>query len=535
MKTTLNLWTIRLVLVLLLAMTASCDNRDSADRKSGTPGKTESKAFNAPETTYLGQQAATIAAGHGGDSGFLLLDRGWEALSWRTVLIDAAQKSVDAQYFLWKDDKAGKVMMQRLMAAADRGVRVRVLIDDSMTKSDPEYLALFGAYPNIELRLYKPFGPRHKSLVIRGLDYVTHMRVLNRRMHNKLFIVDDSVTIIGGRNIGSEYFEYPGPFVFRSRDLLAFGPVVAKSGTYFDEYWNSDWTIPIKDVVSTVPTLAETKAKKMQLDQFTLDPANYPPGFHDKFKAIKTEMIKLGGELLWGKAKILVDTVPDKDGKPQSRAEIDNTGVTLGRLTDGSSEEVLIQSAYLILLDKGFEGIERATARGVNVKLSTNSMAANNHLTAFVGYQKQRRQLLATGAELYEIRPDMKSESALFTQAQLQEHKTIFGLHAKTMVFDRKVTFVGSFNLDPRSVNLNTEMGLLVESKTLAKAVAESIENDIAAGNSWQVITKNESTVEWITEKNGVITSELETEPMTSAARRVEADALKVIPDNAQL
>jgi phosphatidylserine/phosphatidylglycerophosphate/cardiolipin synthase-like enzyme len=162
-------------------------------------------------------------------------------------------------------------------------------------------------------------------------------------------------------------------------------------------------------------------------------------------------------------------------------------------------------------------------------------MASNNHLTAFVGYQKQRRQMLATGAELYEIRPDMKSESALFTQAQLQKYKTIFGLHAKTMVFDHKVTFVGSFNLDPRSVNLNTEMGLLVESKTLAKAVAESIENDIAAGNSWQVITKNESKVEWITEKNGVITSELETEPMTSAARRVEADVLKVIPDNAQL
>jgi phosphatidylserine/phosphatidylglycerophosphate/cardiolipin synthase-like enzyme len=354
-------------------------------------------------------------------------------------------------------------------------------------------------------------------------------------MHNKLFIVDDSVTIIGGRNIGNEYFEYPGPFVFRSRDLLAFGPVVANSGKYFDEYWNSDWTTPIKDVVSSVPTLAETRETKVHLDQFALDPANYPPGFHDKFKEIEAEMVRLGGELLWGKAKILVDTVPDKDGKPQSRAEIDNTGVTLGRLIGESTGEVLIQSAYLILLDAGFEGIERATARGVNVKLSTNSMAANNHLTAFVGYRKQRKQMLATGAELYEMRPDMKSERALFTQAQLQENKTIFGLHAKTMVFDRKVTFVGSFNLDPRSVNLNTEMGLLVESPTLANAVAVSIENDIAAGNSWQVVTGDAGKVEWITEKNGVITSELETEPMTSAARRVEADALSVIPDNAQL
>ena len=523
------------VLLLLLGVTAGCDNMDGSAVKSGATGKVESRAFNAPETTYLGQQALAIAADHGGDSGFLLLDRGWEALSWRVALIDAAEKSIDAQYFLWKDDAAGKIMMQRLLAAADRGVRIRVLIDDSMTESDPEYLALFGAYPNIEVRLYKPFGPRHKSWVIRGLDYVTHLRVLDRRMHNKLFVVDGSVTIIGGRNIGSEYFEYPGPFVFRSRDLLALGPVVGNAGEYFDEYWNSDWTTPIEDVVSSVPTLAETRAKKGPLDEFAADPASYPPGFHDQPKEIKAEMARLGEDLLWGKAKILVDAVPEKDGKPQARAESDNTGVTLGRLTDGSTGEILIQSAYLILLDEGFVAIDRATARGVNIKLSTNSMAANNHLSAFVGYRKQRQQLLETGAELYEMRPDVKSERALFTAAQLEQYQTSFGLHAKTMVFDRKFTFVGSFNLDPRSVNLNTEMGLLVESETLANAVAESIENDIAAGNSWQVIMKDDGKVEWVTVENGVITAETETEPMISAAQRIEADALAVVPDDAEL
>jgi putative cardiolipin synthase len=162
-------------------------------------------------------------------------------------------------------------------------------------------------------------------------------------------------------------------------------------------------------------------------------------------------------------------------------------------------------------------------------------MASNNHLTAFVGYAKQRQRLLETGAKLYEMRPDAKSERALFTTAQLEAHGTLFGLHAKTVVFDRKVTFVGSFNLDPRSVNLNTEMGWLIKSEALANAVADSIENDIAVGNSWQVVLKGNGKFEWISVENGVVRAETDEEPMTSTARRAEAKVLSIVPDDAQL
>jgi len=354
-------------------------------------------------------------------------------------------------------------------------------------------------------------------------------------MHNKLYVVDGSVAIVGGRNIGNEYFEYPGPFVNRSRDLLALGPVVNTAGEAFDLYWNSDWTVPIEQVVSPLPTQEQVQAMRRSLDKFAASSSSYPPGFYDEPKKIEAEMAGLEKKLLWGKARLLVDAVPELDGKTQTHEELDRTGVALGRLTDESSEEVHIQSAYLILLEGGFKGLNAAKERGVKVKLATNSMAANNHLSAFVGYRKQRKKLLKTGAELYEMRPDAKSERAIFTEAQLEEHKTIFGLHAKTMVFDRKHTFVGSFNLDPRSINLNTEMGLLVESETLAKAVAESIENDMAAGNSWQVIMKDDGVVEWITVENGVVTSELEKEPMTSKGRRAEADILAIVPDDSQL
>ena len=525
----------RFLLCLVLAASAACSQDKIKPAKSTGPGKTESRAFDQPETTYLGQAVASIAIDHGGESGFLLMDRGRDALSWRTILADAAEKSIDAQYFLWKDDEAGKIMMQRLLAAADRGVRVRVLIDDSMTESDPEYLALFGAHPKVELRLYKPFGPKHKSLVMRWIDYVADMSVLNRRMHNKLFVVDGSIAIAGGRNIGNEYFEYPGPFVNRSRDLLALGPVVDTAGQAFDLYWNSDWTVPIEDVVTPVPTLDEAMAQQQRLDAFAADPAHYPPGSYDDPKEIDAEMATLGEELLWGKARLLVDAVPEKDGKSQTHQELDKTGVTLARIANESTDEVLIQSAYLVLLDGGFETLGAMADKGVAVKLATNSMASNNHLTAFVGYAKQRKKLLETGAVLYEMRPDAKSERALFTAAQMNQHKTTFGLHAKTMVFDRKIAFVGSFNVDPRSVNLNTEMGWLVESETLAKAVANSIENDIAAGNSWQVILKDDGKFEWITVENGVVTAEMDKEPMTSALRRAEAKALAIVPDDSQL
>ena len=524
----------RMCLLVLMCVAAACGQAKNDVIPTSTTDKSESVAFNDPGSTYLGQTAAAIAAGHDGDSGFLLLDRGRDALSWRLILADAAEKSIDAMYFLWKNDAAGKVLMQRLSAAADRGVRVRVLIDDSMTESDPQYLALFGAHPNIELRLYKPFGPKHKSIV-RWIDYAAHMKVIDRRMHNKLYLIDGSVEIIGGRNMGNEYFEYPGDFVFRSRDLLALGPVVETSGNAFDMYWNSDWTVPIEDVVSHVPTTDEFVANKAALDEFAAHPESYPAGFYDDPKQIDSEMAELDQHLLWGKGTLLIDDVPDKDGAPQTMAELDRTGVKIGEAAAKATDEALIQSAYLILEDGGAMGLETLIQQGVKVKLATNSMAANNHLSSFVSYRKQRKTMLEGGAEVYEMRPDAKSERAQFTAEELAQNKTFFGLHAKTMVFDRKTVFVGSFNLDPRSVDLNTEMGLLVESEDLGRAVAESIENDIAAGNSWRVILKEDGSVAWVTVENGVVTEEFDTEPMTSAVTRAEADALAIVPDSKEM
>ncbi|MDF7806614.1 phospholipase D family protein [Pontiellaceae bacterium B12219] len=496
--------------------------------------KTVSTAFDAPESTALGQTALKIAADHDGQSGFLLLDRGRDAMSWRLILADAAQKSIDIQYFLWKNDAAGKVLMQRMLAAADRGVRVRILIDDSMTESDPQYLALLSAPENIEVRLYKPFGPKAKSM-LRWVDYAAHMKVINHRMHNKLFLVDGSMEIIGGRNIGEEYFEYPGSYVFRSRDLLALGPVVNESGAAFDLYWNSDWAVPIEQVVLHLPTPEDAARNREALDAFAADPSSYPRGFYDNPKQIDAEMAQLSTQLYWGKGTLLIDDVPARKGRPQTHDELDRTGVTIERVAIQSSDELLVQSAYLILEKSSMDELQALTGRGVKVKLHTNSMAANNHLSAYVSYKKQRDGMLAGGAEVYEMRPDAKSEIALFEPDELETHNTSFGLHAKTMVFDRRNVFVGSFNLDPRSVDLNTEMGLLVESEGLGEAVAASIENDMAPGNSWRVQFDSSGKTKWVTLQDGSVIEEFEMEPMTTAKQRAEAEAMALIPDTGQM
>ncbi|MEE2826094.1 MAG: phospholipase D family protein [Planctomycetota bacterium] len=503
--------------------------------ESHTDQKNYSKSIQNPEQTYLGKEAAALAARHPEESGFLLLDRGAEAMSWRLLLSDASEKTIDAQYFLWKNDLAGQVFMQRLLAAAQRGIRVRVLLDDSMTEADPVYLAKFGAHPNIELRLYKPFGPKRKSTVLRWLDYARDLEVLNQRMHNKLFIVDGSMAIVGGRNIANEYFEYPGPYVFRCRDLLAVGPIVRQTNSAFDLYWNSDWTVPIEQVVDRVPDQKEAEAYWKKLGKTAEDPANYPAGKYDDRADGSAEIQRLKAELHWGPAKLLVDKVPTLGGSSQAGDSPHETGVELSRMVDQTEHELQVETAYLILLEDGFAALERANERGVKVTLATNSLASNNHVSSFVGYRKQRRQLLATGAELFEMRPDAASERALFTPQELDRYKTVFGLHCKTAVFDRKHVFVGSFNMDPRSTNLNTEMGFLVESPTLADAVLASIQQDISPGDSWQVVLQPDGRLAWITRRNGEVIMEPGSEPMATRARRVEADLLMPVPDDSQL
>jgi putative cardiolipin synthase len=512
----------------------------SAGSCSSVPNSTDTKEASRIETdlqnTPLGQMAIRLAADKTAEeSGFVLLDRGHEALAWRLFMADQATRSIDAQYFLWKNDRVGRLAIQHLLDAAERGVRVRMLIDDSMTESDPLYLAKLSAHPNAEVRLYKPFGPKHKSFVLRWLDFAADFSRLNRRMHNKLYIADNSLMISGGRNIGDDYFEYLAPDVFRGRDLLGAGPIAEQSGASFDMYWNSQWAVPIEMAVDPVPTEAEAIAFRQLLDRDARDPGNYPPGYQ-KISSIEHGEALLASEVMWGKARLLYDTVPGENGEPEvPRNASDAIGAELRKVTDAATDELLIESAYLILSDSTLDYIQKASNRGLHIKAMTNSLAANNHTTAFVGYRKQRGQMIDIFTELYEYRPDATSQTALYADLAPGEPPPHFGLHAKTAVYDRRTVFVGSYNIDPRSQNLNTEVGLLVESAELGAAVAASILGDMGPGNSWQVRRNAKGKTEWVTIENGKEVVEADSEPLTSAGRKLEADIAQPFTPESQM
>lgn len=504
---------------------------------SSTSDKDVSYAVKELGGTPLGEMAATLAAGKASDQGgFLLLDRGKDALAWRLFMADQATKTIDAQYFLWKNDHVGRLFIQHLLDAAERGVRVRVIIDDSMTESDPVYLAKFGAHPNVEVRLYKPFGPPHNSYIARWIDFGTDFNLMNRRMHNKLYIADDSLMISGGRNIGDDYFEYLAPDVFRSRDLLGVGHIADAGSDAFDMFWNSAWTVPIEMVVTPPITVEEAKPFRQTLDQAGENPGNYPPGYTE-IGSIESGQAQLAKELMWGDWRLVYDTVPGDDGEPLVPKDATNTvGATLHKMAQKAQQDIIVESAYLILTDSTIDHLKEQLDRGIKVYALTNSLAANNHTTAFVGYRKQRKQMAGSLTGLYEYRPDAKNQTELYHQLAPGETVPHLGLHAKTAVFDRKAVFIGSFNLDPRSENLNTEIGILVKSEELANAVADSILGDAGPGNSWQVRLDERGKTQWVTiEADGTEIIEPKDEPLSSSGRKIKADLAQPLTPKSQM
>jgi putative cardiolipin synthase len=504
---------------------------------SSTADKDVSYAVKALGGTPLGEMAATLAAGKAdNESGFLLLDRGHNALAWRLFMADQATKTIDAEYFLWKNDHVGRLFIQRLLDAAERGVRVRVIIDDSMTESDPVYLAKFGAHPNVEVRLYKPFGPASKSYVFRWLDFAADFKLMNRRMHNKLYIADDSIMISGGRNIGDDYFEYLAPDVFRSRDLMGVGQIADAGSDAFDMFWNSVWTVPIEMVVDPAITADEAESFRQTLDTEGEDASNYPPGYAE-VGSIADAQARLAAELLWGEYRLIYDTVPGDDGEPLVPKDATNTvGITLRKAADNAEQDIVIESAYLILTDSTIEHMGTTLDRGVKIYALTNSLSANNHTTAFVGYRKQRKKMIEHLTGLYEYRADAKNQTELYNELAPGEPVPHMGLHAKTAVFDRKIVFIGSFNLDPRSENLNTEIGILVKSEELGALVADSILGDSSPGNSWLLRLDDRGNTEWVTiEADGTEYVEPNDEPLSSSGRMIEADLAQPFTPKAQM
>jgi putative cardiolipin synthase len=501
----------------------------------------ESRALTDTGDTPLGRALAPQLARHAPHSGAFPLDSGLDAFVARMVLVEAAARSLDLQYYIWHGDASGRLLMHAVRRAADRGVRVRLLLDDIGTAANDDHLLAIDAHPNIEVRLFNPLAQRSA----RGLGMLLDLGRVNRRMHSKSFTADSQATIVGGRNVGDEYFAAREDVQMRDFDVIAVGPVVAEASAAFDLYWNSSQVYPIGALVSRRPLPQEVSAAGARLDEFvnTQREGRYLQALRNSGLAAKLRSTEL--DFFWGAARIAFDEPGKIAREPGGQAQ-DLLPQLQGAVTAPASE-LLVISPYFVPGDAGVAALGQMRAKGVTVRVITNSLAATDVVSVHSGYQRYREALLAAGIEIYELKPNAaqkEDEAAWQREARAGAAHGVSGssraaLHAKTLVVDRRTLFVGSMNLDPRSVFLNTEIGVILDMPALARKLAGQLEPQLRESAYRLALVPDGAQgsgvrLEWIAlEATGEV--RYASEPAASLWRRLAAGFLSLLPIESQL
>ena len=515
----------RLVIVIAFAATmAACSSmrRDFVKQ----PSSVLPPATDTPSSHYI---AAELSQ-HGEQSGFRLLTRSTNALMSRVALADHAKHSIDLQYYVFKNDATGRLLAQRLLVAADRGVRVRILLDDLNLTDVDRVLDALDAHANIEVRLFNPFRTRNRSTLSKIGQFVLEGRRLNRRMHNKSFVVDNTAAIIGGRNIGNDYFDASSDTNFRDLDLLAIGPVVREASRVFDDYWNSDAAYPVtafRNAHDTQDDLARLRVA-LARDARAFAQSDYAQATLEELPDGATADRR--GEWFWGPAVVVADQ-PEKVHAGDDAAAF-SIGPELKTMVDAAHSEVLLVSPYFVPGDSGTRFLTGLAQRGVSTQVLTNSLASTDEPAAQSGYAHYRRQLLEGGVQLYELRPAAGAAQPVTSGGT----SSGISLHAKAMVVDREHVFIGSLNMDPRSKLLNTEMGVIIDSAPLAQAVKQFFDTAILPENAFHVVLQKSPESEsgaaqmtWLWSENGNAMSK-QSEPGASTQRRLAIFVMGLLP-----
>jgi putative cardiolipin synthase len=483
--------------------------------------RSPSTAFQEYPATPLGRLFEPAAAEHPGQSGVMYMRYGPKALVARLALADLAERSLDLQYYIWDADVSGHLLADHIIRAADRGVRVRVLLDDNSIVDRDTAIAQLSAHPNIDIRAFNHFRGRGN----RWSDFLTDPSRVNRRSHNKLMVADNAIAIVGGRNIADIYFGVYGVANYRDLDTVAVGPVVRDASVVFDDFWNSASAIPYAAFVDTAPTPADADAAIAEM-RAKMVSERLPYPIDEEVDTLKAEMDDVRDSLIWAPVRVLYDP-PEKAEDKASH----NIFSVLDALVSNAQKEVLIENAYFVPRDHGVELVAALHARGVKVRVLTNSLASNDVLAVHSGYQKYRDDLLENGVEIYELRPDSTMDRLRWSG--LTSSKSGAGLHAKAMVVDRRYVVVGSYNLDPRSADINTELALLVDSSAFAELVAEFFDDGVKPENSYRV-TLEQGRLRWTTSDGGTVRVYTK-EPETTWWMRFKADALGFLPIHSML
>ena len=478
--------------------------------------RTETTALEDYESTSFGQRWAREEAEHPGESAFALLRYGRDAFSIRIAMIDQAEKTLDLQVYIWQPDETGMILAERLIRAADRGVRVRLLVDDLGLGGTDEGVAAMDAHPNIEIRLFNPFATRTFS----SLGFVVDLDRVNHRMHNKTMVTDNSFAIVGGRNIGNYYFSVNPDTNFRDLDIMAAGPVVRDISRVFDHFWRGDWAVPIAVLVDRPFTDVDVQKARARLLEYIAE-ADYPYSLNDD---VAEFLVRGAGRAVWARGGV----VWDDPASIEEGEEVNDLIAALRRKTATLQKSLAIESAYFVVGNRGVESVKKLIERGVKVRVLTNSLASNDVLAAHAGHANYRKQLLEAGAEVYELRPD----SAIIKKTWKGESQA--GLHTKAMVFDNESLFIGSLNLDPRSANINTEAGLYVESPELAARLLAYMEEGVSPENSYRLILDDAGDLVWVTQNDGVEVR-YNKDPLSTFGQRFMSGFIGILPVESQL
>jgi putative cardiolipin synthase len=453
------------VLVALSLVTACATLPENVGRK---------ETFAYPDTgdTLLGRAISREGAAHPpGESGFHLLGNGLDAFVARAVLAHFAERSIDVQYYLYHDDLVGRLLTWQLLQAADRGVRVRLLVDDmDLAGRDPGAVAL-DSHPNVEVRVFNPFSRKTG----RTSQFLTRYGSVTRRMHNKSFTVDSQATILGGRNIGNEYFEADPDLAFADLDVIGVGPVARDVSAAFDRYWNSELAYPVSALVGEPPTPEEIGRMRQQLNDFAAAQVDSAYLQALRNSALADKMRKNQVRYSWGEAVVVYDR-PEKMLHDAGEKEY-QLAPQLKPYVEGARKELIVFSPYFVPGEAGTAFLTSLAARGVRVRILTNSLASNDVSVVHAGYARYRKPLLRGGVELYEMNRKLTPE-------QREEKKGAGGsskasLHAKSFVYDRRQVFIGSMNLDPRAVIHNTEIGVVLTSPEIAQGMGEWFDRNV--------------------------------------------------------
>lgn len=478
---------VKFLLLVLIAIVNGCASKDER-----YPPIEEDYCSQITPVRFeaLSDQLACVPDALLSKTGAYLLEEGDTSMVFRAWLSESARESIDVQYFIFSTDNVGLIAVDYLLRAADRGVKVRMIVDDLLVEADADALLALNSHPNLSIKIYNPTANIGKKFPQKMMSLAGDFRGFNQRMHNKTYIVDGMAAITGGRNIADEYFDYDHEYNFRDRDVLVLGRATSDIAESFSDFWESDLSVSVERLAEADHTEIEPDAKFEYLHQYACSPQNFWPEIRQKIAAVPGLFQKLldSGELVWVDDFSFVSDPPEKN-EERSLTGGSLTADALIRLANEARESIYIQSPYFVTTEISQGLFRKAVERGVKVRILTNSLASTDNLTAFSGYRRERGTLLDIGVDIYEFRPDAAIRFEMMTGALQRKlnFKPIFGLHAKSMVVDESISVVGTFNLDPRSANLNTECICIIRDPGLSAKLARIMTRELEPENAWHV------------------------------------------------